>query len=75
MDIGVHEAVTKPPSRATMTDWTISSMNQIPEGMIKNAWLQGEYSYFPNEARATYETEDDYDEDDADDIIEVEESV
>ena len=75
MDIGVHEAVTKPPSRATITDWMLSAMNQIPDGMIKNAWLSGEYSYFPNEARAMYETEDDYDEDDADDIIEVQDSV
>ena len=47
-----------------MTDWMLDSMDCIPGAMIKNAWLHGEYSYFPDEAKETYEMddEDNYDE-------------
>ena len=62
VDVGVHEAFTKPPSRATITDWMLESMACIPEGMIKNAWLHGDYSYFPDQAKATYDSGEDYDE-------------
>ena len=43
VDIGVHEAFTQPPSQATMTDWMLDSMDCILPGIIKNAWLHGDY--------------------------------
>ena len=61
VDTGIHEAFTQPPFRATMTDWMLGAMDCIPPGIIKNAWLHGEYSYFPDEAKATYNSDDDSD--------------
>ena len=61
VDIGVHEAFTQPPSQATMTDWMLDSMDCILPGIIKNTWLHGDYSYFPDDSKATYNMDVDSD--------------
>ena len=53
----------------------LQSMDSIPDGMIKNAWLHGEYSYFPEEARVGYHSNDNDNDNEDYDVMEQQELV
>ena len=51
LSVGLDQEKTKPPTRLTMVEWAVSSMNSISEQIIQNAWRLSNYNYFPNEPR------------------------
>jgi DDE superfamily endonuclease len=54
---------TKPPTRQQLAKWCIDSMKEMEEQIVKNAWLHGEYSFFPSDvaARSGKSIDDPYD--------------
>ena len=38
-----------PPSRQTIADWVVSSLNTLPCDLIKRSWRHSPFSYFPME--------------------------
>ena len=51
LSVGLDQVKTKPPTRLTMVEWAVSSLNSISEEIIQNAWRLSTYDYFPNEPR------------------------
>ena len=43
---GTDNAIIRPPSRALLASWIVTSIRALPEEIIKNSWLHKEYSYF-----------------------------
>ena len=56
--IGIEQVKTQPPSRQMMAQWCIDSLNDLGATVVQNAWKKTGYSYFPNEAGLTTNTED-----------------
>jgi hypothetical protein len=46
---GLEEKKTKTPSRETLSEWIIESMNSLDEQIVQNSWRHRGFSYFPNE--------------------------
>ena len=52
LEQGINNVISKPPSRKTLSEWIIKSLEDIGPHIVKNSWRHGEYSYFPDEATA-----------------------
>ena len=59
LSVGLDQVKTKPPTRLTMVEWAVSSLNSISEQIIKNAWRLSNYDYFPNEPKENDTTNND----------------
>ena len=44
---GLIHGSTSPPSREDICRWTLEAYQSLPEQMILNSWLHGEYRWFP----------------------------
>ena len=49
LSVGFDQVKTKPPTHLPMVESAVSSLNSITEQIIQNAWMLGNYDYFPNE--------------------------
>ena len=46
---GITTRKLNPPSRETLANWIVTSLQSLNERLIKNSWCHGKYSYFPFE--------------------------
>jgi hypothetical protein len=44
---GLQENTTTPPTRELIVKWARKAISEMPETVGRNAWLHGEYSWFP----------------------------
>ena len=49
---GLLHNQTKPPTRQQLETWCTNCMKEKDEQIVKNAWLHGEYSFFPADVAA-----------------------
>jgi len=47
LEEGLSDA--SPPSREDVSTWTVAAMEMLTEGIIRNAWRHGEYSWLIEE--------------------------
>ena len=52
LEDGLLHNKSKPPTRQQLAQWCCNSLNELEEGIVKNAWLHGEYSFFPADVAA-----------------------
>jgi hypothetical protein len=50
---GIQRGITRPPTRADISNWTLAAMDALPTQIVKKAWKPGEYTWFPNEMNNT----------------------
>ena len=44
---GIIHGTTSSPTREDIAKWSVAAMEALPEGVVRNSWLHGEYSWFP----------------------------
>ena len=69
---GLIDGTTSPPTRELISKWAAIATKELPVQIVRNAWLHGEYTWFPascaeNDEIASHENENPYDENDDDD--------
>ena len=51
---GLRTGTTKPPTRADIAKWCSKSSKELSDGIIRNAWRHGAYTFFPPTAQPYY---------------------
>jgi hypothetical protein len=44
---GLRTGTTQPPARKDIAEWCSQSYKDLPDGMVRNAWRHGAYTFFP----------------------------
>ena len=52
---GLIHGSTSPPSREDICRWTLEAYQSLPEQLILNSWLHGDYRWFPTDNAAPHE--------------------
>ena len=75
LDDGLIQVVSKPPTRQMMAGWCVDTLKELEEGIIKNAWHHGEYSYFPEKPTEETPAQDAYDDELDEDLLDFAEAI